>query len=333
MQPQITLPEKFTSNKYIEINNNGKYERYYMIYLNSGMQGTVYKACKDQTDELYAIKEIKINFEQEISKMTEHDKRQQELLLREINVGLNAKHRHTMRIYDVHKTESSLFAIMEYCDNTLTQYMKTMKTQYMERMKTMNTKKTDDQLEVEYDQFVVKEATRLFRQILSGFQYFKSEGIIHRDIKPDNIYLQNGDIKIGDYGFSALLDHVNLDATMVKGTPYYLPPNIITNGLQKETPSLQDIEKQDVWGVGAIFLQMLLNNLPWKHCKSHKTLRDTLEKLNVAELLINEKEFSKERQEELDKNAKDLLINMLQPDGNKRISWQEVFSSKFYLDI
>ena len=245
--------------------------------------------------------------------MTAHDKRKQELLLREINVGLNAKHRHTMRIYDVYKTDSCVYAIMEYCDNTLTQYMK-----------------TNDSLPL-----TVKEATRLFKQILSGFKYFKSEGIIHRDIKPDNIYLQNGDIKIGDYGFSALLDYHNLGETMVRGTPYYLPPDIIKTGLEGDTPSLQDIEKQDVWGVGAIFLEMLLNNLPWRRediC-TPKILMNTLKKLNVAELLSNEGKFSKERQEELDKNAKDLLINMLQPDEKKRISWQEVFSSKFYLDI
>ena len=50
---------------------------------------------------------------------------------------------------------------------------------------------------------------------------------MHRDLKPDNIFLHNGVIKLGDFGIARVLSDTKSKAKTVVGTPYYLSPEII----------------------------------------------------------------------------------------------------------
>lgn len=69
--------------------------------------------------------------------------------------------------------------------------------------------------------------TWLFQLVL-GIQFIHSNKILHRDIKPQNIFIdENLNIKIGDFGISKILSSTGQQCQTMTGTPYYLAPEII----------------------------------------------------------------------------------------------------------
>ncbi|MFX9169554.1 protein kinase, partial [Acinetobacter baumannii] len=72
----------------------------------------------------------------------------------------------------------------------------------------------------------VEDAIQLSKDVLSGLDYAHSKGVIHRDIKPDNIQiLSDGSVKITDFGIARLTFEPNLTMDgQVFGTPSYMSP-------------------------------------------------------------------------------------------------------------
>lgn len=69
-----------------------------------------------------------------------------------------------------------------------------------------------------------KEALRLFLQILEGYEALRNIGSIHRDIKPDNIFIKDNQIKLGDFGYSTPLTSECVESNVNLGTPLYMAP-------------------------------------------------------------------------------------------------------------
>lgn len=85
-----------------------------------------------------------------------------------------------------------------------------------------------------------------FVQITSGLQYIHKKNILHRDLKPKNIFLTSQKlIKIGDFGISKSLNHTLDLATTAIGTPYYLSPEVY-----RRQPYNY---KSDMWSLGMEF--------------------------------------------------------------------------------
>ena len=61
--------------------------------------------------------------------------------------------------------------------------------------------------------------------MVSGIQYMHQFKVVHRDIKPQNIFIdEEGVLKLADFGISKALDHTQEKALTLVGTPYYLSP-------------------------------------------------------------------------------------------------------------
>ena len=69
------------------------------------------------------------------------------------------------------------------------------------------------------------EALIYFKQLLDAFKELNKNNVMHRDLKPDNIFLLDGKIKLGDFGFCKMLE-VNMAQTML-GSPIYMAPEIL----------------------------------------------------------------------------------------------------------
>ena len=80
--------------------------------------------------------------------------------------------------------------------------------------------------------------------------------MVHRDLKPDNIFICNGVLKIGDFGFAKkMISHRQLTATAL-GTQYYMAPQLLK--------SKKYSSKCDIWSIGVIYYELLYGTHPWK---------------------------------------------------------------------
>lgn len=100
-----------------------------------------------------------------------------------------------------------------------------------------------------------REACEFMVQLCLGMQYVHDHGVVHRDIKPDNMfYAADGSVKITDFGISSHVgEKANREA--IPGTLFYTAPEIITGG----DPLIQS----DIFSMGVVFYEMLTGKLPF----------------------------------------------------------------------
>lgn len=115
--------------------------------------------------------------------------------------------------------------------------------------------------------FKVDEALNVFDQILSGIESIHLQKLIHRDLKPANIYmLDNGDIKILDFGLSKLIDYTSITNTGDQlGTPLYMSPEQISDSKNIDYRS-------DYYALGVILFELLTGKSPYGTVSSREEL-------------------------------------------------------------
>lgn len=100
------------------------------------------------------------------------------------------------------------------------------------------------------------EACEVMLQLTSGIAYIHNRGIIHCDIKPDNLfYLADGSIKITDFGIATFKDEIHVDQNAVSGTVYYCAPEV----LMGKEPSFAS----DIYSMGVVFYELLTGTIPF----------------------------------------------------------------------
>lgn len=195
----------------------------------TGATGVVYTAIDIQSSQKVAIKTIEID--KQVKK---------ELILTEISVMKKNKHPNVVNYYDSYLVdELILWVIMEYLEfGPLTDLVTTM---------------------------VLREGqiAALIKEVLKAMEFLHLNGIIHRDIKSDNILLSiDGQVKLIDFGFCAQLDDTQEKRKTFAGSPYWLSPEIITRKAYDT--------KTDIWSLGILIIEMLegappyLNETPLK---------------------------------------------------------------------
>jgi MAP/microtubule affinity-regulating kinase len=125
---------------------------------------------------------------------------------REIKLMEKMKHPNIIRLYEVIDTSKYVILVMEYVGGgSLHGYLKSMPNRRLEE----------------------PEAKRVFRQLLEGIKYCHSRCITHRDIKLENILLdEKNNIKIIDFGFSTCIPN-DKKIKIFCGTPSYMAPEIV----------------------------------------------------------------------------------------------------------
>ena len=108
-----------------------------------------------------------------------------------------------------------------------------------------------------FEESVVKSLTR---QTLDGLSYLHDRGILHRDLKADNILLDlDGSCKISDFGISKKTDNIygNDSTNSMQGSVFWMAPEVIHSQGQGYSA------KVDIWSLGCVVLEMFAGRRPW----------------------------------------------------------------------
>nr|GAT44126.1 predicted protein [Mycena chlorophos] len=106
-----------------------------------------------------------------------------------------------------------------------------------------------------FDQNVAKHFTR---QIAAGLEYLHSKNVLHRDLKGENILVEtSGVCKISDFGISRTLEAQHQAHTELKGTVYWMAPEVVDARKQGYG------SKVDIWSLGCVLLEMWTGEHPW----------------------------------------------------------------------
>ncbi len=162
--------------------------------------------------------------------------------------------------------------------------------------------------------FTENETRFFLRQIVEGIGYLHSNKIIHRDLKLANLLLSDMQVKIGDFGLAAKLEHDNDRKKTVCGTPNYIAPEILL-GRKGVTHSYEC----DIWSIGVIMYTMIVGKPPFE---------TTQIELTYERILNNQYTFPSEVP--ISEEAIQLIRAMLAPVPEKRPTPSAILAHPFF---
>lgn len=194
--------------------------------IGTGGMAIVYKAKCHRLNRLVAVKILK------------SDLAQDEDFRRRFNAESQAvaqlSHPNIVSVYDVSKGGDVEYIVMELIDGI------TLK-QYMEKRGQLNW----------------RESLHFITQIMRGLSHAHSRGIVHRDIKPQNIMvLRDGSVKVADFGIACLENSAQTLTQEALGSVHYISP--------EQAKGDRTDARSDIYSAGVVLYEMLTNRLPFE---------------------------------------------------------------------
>jgi len=215
------------SEKALPVEIFGEYRL--LAKLGEGGMGAVYKAHDPLADREVALKVLRKNFGGNREFLERFD--------REARLAGSLSHPNIVSCYTAGVKNGVQYMCMEFVDG------ETLKSR----------------LEVNRGKMPEKAALAFARDIAKGLCHAHGKGVIHRDIKPDNILIaRDGTVKISDFGTAkSVLDNESLTQTgVIIGTPYYISP--------EQVRALKDVDhRADLYSLGGTLYHMLTGHVPF----------------------------------------------------------------------
>ena len=205
---------------------NGKYKL--IDERGRGSFATVYVARDTENNHIYAVKVMHLELSSDVELLARFQ--------REVHIHMNLSDPHIARIVDHGNDNSMYYIVMEYIDGQNLKYH-------------MLTHGRMDPL----------RALNYTRQIVEGLDTAYKQGVVHRDIKPQNILVNGKDVvKIVDFGLARSRETVTLTQSNVfMGTAYYISPEQAESGRSADTRS-------DLYSVATVLFEMLIGSPPFE---------------------------------------------------------------------
>ena len=201
--------------------------RYELIELiGRGGMANVYKAKCHRLNRMVAVKILK----SDLADNAEFRRRFRD----ESRAVAQLSHANIVSVYDVSRSDDMEYIVMELIDGI------TLK-QYMERRGQMDW----------------REALHFVTQIMRALSHAHSRGIIHRDIKPQNIMvLRDGSVKVADFGIACLADAAQTLTQEALGSVHYISP--------EQARGDRIDARSDIYSSGVVLYEMLTGRLPFE---------------------------------------------------------------------
>jgi calcium/calmodulin-dependent protein kinase kinase 2 len=212
-----------------------------------------------------------------------------DLIKEEIAIMKKLNHPNLVSLIEVldDPTEDSLYMVMEMCKKGVVMRVG---------------------LEEKADPYPEDTCRYWFRDLLLGIEYLHAQGVVHRDIKPDNCLITDDDVlKVVDFGVSEMFEK---DSEMITaksaGSPAFLPPELC---IAKHG----DISGKaaDIWSMGVTLYCLKFGRIPF-------------EKTGIFELYESIKTEQPDYMSEPDQDFRDLMSRVLEKDPQKRIKMKEL---------
>ncbi|MBN1698121.1 MAG: serine/threonine protein kinase [Spirochaetales bacterium] len=254
--------------------------------IGEGGMGKIFKALHPTLRRPIIIKQLRITSQKALAQRFK----------REARIMIDFRNENIVQVYDHFREGSSYYIAMEYVDGvTLENLIKKKK------------------------QISPMASILILYEVAKGLKYAHDKGVVHRDIKPDNVLISKaGEVKLVDFGIATAREEKEEDLTKtgaVMGTPAYMSPEQLT--------SAKTVDKRsDIYSLGVLFYKVVTGVKPFPSNFSADTIKnitkghyDRPEKINPAIPALFKRIIRKTMNHKIKRRYKDLkyLLKLLSP--------------------
>lgn len=216
-------------------------------------------------------------------------------LLKDVEVLKTLDHPNIIKVYEFYQDEQAFYIVTDLCSGG----------ELFEQI-------------IKEKNFNERKAAELMRQMLSAMAYCHEKGLVHCDLKPENVMFEsqanNNLVKIIDFGNSSFIKNEE-KLTNKFGTVYYVAPEVLKCSYN---------EKCDVWSLGVILYVILSGKPPFDGVNDQAILKKVFE---------GKYSMDGPNWEGISEDAKDLITKMLTYDYNQRISAKQCLEHKWIKEV
>jgi serine/threonine protein kinase len=277
-----------------------------MEVLGHGAYGKVFKAKDTENGTYIAMKKMNINLEREGVPTT---------TLREVALLKELIHPYIVRLHDVVVTELKLYLIFEYLDKDLRKVL-------------------DESV------LTAEQIRKIMSQILEALAFCHSRRFMHRDLKPENVLVDSElNVKLADFGLARAYQIPNKPYTSEVQTLWYRAPEVLL-GSEQYSISI------DIWSVGCIFAELIRCQALFHGASPYNQIIEIFKLLGtpreedwqgvttLKNFPVNHEQYPAVPFEQtfhgLERNAIDLMQQMLTINPNKRISAKAALNHPYF---
>ncbi|XP_060629394.2 serine/threonine-protein kinase PLK3 [Anolis sagrei] len=212
---------------------------------------------------------------------------QREKIINEIELHRELHHKHIVKFSHHFEDSENIYIFLEHCSRkSLAHIWKSRHT------------------------LLEPEVRYYLKQIISALKYLHLKGILHRDLKLGNFFVnENMELKVGDFGLAARQEPADQRKKTICGTPNYLAPEVLLR--QGHGP------ESDVWSLGCVMYTLLCGNPPFETSDLKETYRC------IKHVTYTLPAF-------LSVPAKNLLMGILKRNPQERFTLEEILDHDFF---
>lgn len=268
------------------LRNSKKIGKYILTdVLGRGQFATVYLGIHSETNAQYAVK-------CQSKRLTQENERYRNLLNCEIKIMHTIHHPNIIHLYELLESPNNYYLIIDYCNQgDFHGYLRNRKLNCLPE----------------------KDAIYFLKQIMNGFKELRNHQVMHRDLKLENLLVNDETVKIADFGMAKMGFNV---ANTVVGSFLTMAPELYLT----ESGSVAYTSKADLWSIGFIYYQLLFGEYPFYGLTPHEIGND-----------IRAKSGNLKFRSPISSASQDLLNRLLQMNPENRIDWPDFFAHPLFV--